>query len=177
MKEYITLVDENDYVIGKEEKLKAHEKGNRHRAFSILIINDHQQMLVHKRESSKYHSGGLWTNACCSHPKHEEDLLEATHRRLKEEMGFDCSLKELFAFKYYHTFESGLIENEYDHVFLGIYNKEQIDPDPTEVEDYAWVDYNQLVKNVKSNKNQYTVWFQKIIEKIEKDQIDIFEVY
>lgn len=177
MKEYITLVDENDQVLGKEEKLTAHKNGKQHRAFSVLIINDKHQMLIHKRESNKYHSGGLWTNACCSHPRYSEDLLEAAHRRLKEEMGFDCILKELFSFKYYHAFESGLIENEYDHVYLGIYNDEIIKPDPIEVEDYHWIDCDLLLKNMKENKEQYTVWFQKIIEQIQKENINIFEVY
>lgn len=177
MKEYITLVDGNDQVIGKEEKLTAHKEGKQHRAFSILIINDKKQMLIHKRESNKYHSGGLWTNACCSHPRYNEDLLEAAHRRLVEEMGFDCHLKPLFSFKYCHTFDSGLIENEYDHVFLGVYNEETIEPNPNEVEDYQWIDYELLLKNIESNKDQYTVWFKKIIKKIETDQIDIFEVY
>lgn len=177
MKEYITLVDANDQVLGKEEKLTAHKEGKQHRAFSILIINDKKQILIHKRESNKYHSGGLWTNACCSHPRYNEDLLEAAHRRLKEEMGFDCPLKELFSFKYYHAFESGLIENEYDHVFIGLYNVEVIQPNPIEVEDYQWVDYMSLLENMEANKELYTVWFQKIIEKIKTDQINIFEVY
>lgn len=177
MKEYITLVNADDQVLGKEEKLKAHKEGKQHRAFSILIINDKKEMLIHKRESNKYHSGGLWTNACCSHPRYNEDLLEATHRRLIEEMGFDCPLKELFSFKYYHAFETGLIENEYDHVFLGLYNKEVIQPNPIEVEDYQWIDFEVLLKDMKANKEKYTVWFQKIIKKIQRDQIDIFEVF
>lgn len=176
MKEYITLVDGKDQVIGKEEKLAAHVQGKQHRAFSILIMNEKHQMLIHKRESNKYHSGGLWTNACCSHPRYKEGLLEAAHRRLKQEMGFDLTLKELFSFKYKHLFESGLIENEYDHVFLGLYNGETIDPDPIEVEDFHWIDYDLLLKNIKENPNQYTVWFQKILEKIKTDNIDLFQV-
>jgi len=177
MKEYITLVDEADNVLGKEEKMTAHKEGKQHRAFSILIINDKNQMLIHKRESGKYHSGGLWTNACCSHPRYGEGLLEGARRRLKEEMGFSCTLKKLFAFKYKHVFESGLIENEYDHVFLGLFNDQTIKPDPNEVEDYHWIDYDLILKNIKENKEQYTVWFQKIIKKIESDKFNIFEVY
>src|SRR6056297_441555 len=177
IKEYITLVNEKDQVLGKEEKLTAHKEGKQHRAFSILIINDKNQMLIHKRESSKYHSGGLWTNACCSHPAYNEDLLEAAHRRLVEEMGFDCFLIELFSFKYYHAFESGLIENEYDHVFLGLYNKETIEPNPNEVEAYQWIDFKLLLEDMLVNKEAYTVWFQKIIKKLKTDKIDIFEVY
>lgn len=177
MREYITLVNEDDQVLGKEEKLKAHQEGKQHRAFSILIINDKNEMLIHKRERNKYHSGGLWTNACCSHPRYNEDLLEAAHRRLIEEMGFDCPLKEIFSFKYCHTFETGLIENEYDHVFLGVYNEKLVQPNPIEVEDYRWIDFKSLLKDIKINKEGYTVWFQKIVEKIKTDQIDIFEVY
>ncbi len=177
MKEYITLVDENDNVLGKEEKLTAHKKGKQHRAFSVLIINDNHQMLIHKRESNKYHSGGLWTNACCSHPRYEEDLLRGVHRRLKEEMGFDCTLNKMFSFKYCHTFKSGLVENEYDHVFLGVYNEKTIKPDPIEVEDFQWIDYNLLLKDMKESPKKYTVWFRKIIGKINTDSIDIFEGY
>ena len=177
IKEYITLVNENDQVLGKEEKLTVHKEGKQHRAFSILIINDNKQMLIHKRESNKYHSGGLWTNACCSHPAFNEDLLEAAQRRLKEEMGFDCPLTELFSFKYYHAFDSGLIENEYDHVFLGVYNERDIQPNPVEVEDYKWVDYELLLKDIVNDKDAYTVWFQKIVNKLKANTIDIFEVY
>lgn len=176
MKEYITLVDENDHVLGKEEKLLAHKTGKRHRAFSILIINDKKQMLIHKRESSKYHSGGLWTNACCSHPRYEEKLIEAAHRRLQEEMGFDCPLKELFSFKYRYAFDDGLVENEYDHVFLGVYNSDLINPDPNEVESYKWVDYNYLLEEINSYEEKYTVWFKKIIKLLVDDKINIFEV-
>lgn len=177
MNEYITLVNEDDQVIGKEEKLQAHREGKQHRAFSILIINDKREMLIHKREGSKYHSGGLWTNACCSHPRYNEDLLEAAHRRLTEEMGFDCPLKEIFSFKYYHAFQTGLIENEYDHVFIGVYNENLIKPDPIEVEEYQWIDYEILLKDIERNKDHYTIWFQKIIEKIQIEQLNIFEVY
>jgi isopentenyl-diphosphate delta-isomerase len=177
IEEYITLVNEDDQVLGKEEKLTAHIEGKQHRAFSILIVNDNKEMLIHKRESSKYHSGGLWTNACCSHPAFNEELLEAAHRRLTEEMGFDCPLTEVFSFKYYHAFDNGLIENEYDHVFVGLYNEEEIQPNPVEVEDYQWVDYELLLEDMAENKNAYTVWFQKIINKLKTNEINIFEVY
>src|SRR3990172_8069436 len=100
MQECVILVDQNDHEIGTEEKLKAHQQGLLHRAFSIFIFNTKHEMLIHKRASQKYHSGGLWTNACCSHPRPGESLDHATHRRLQEEMGMDCALKPIFTFIY-----------------------------------------------------------------------------
>jgi len=177
MRNFIILVDDNDKVVGKEDKLLTHKNGLQHRAFSVLIINDKNQMLIHKRNSAKYHSGSLWTNACCSHPVHEEDLIEAAHRRLKEEMGFNCPLKEVFSFKYYYKFDNGLVENEYDHVFVGLYNSNLVHPDPTEVESYKWIDYDLLLEDVENNNEEYTVWFKKIIKRLVQDKIDIFEVF
>ncbi len=124
--EEVILVDENDNELGKEEKLKAHKEGKLHRCFSILIFNSKEELLIQKRAKNKYHSGGLWANTCCSHPKPGEDTEIAAHRRLKEEFGFDCELKQLFNFTYKKTFDNGLTENEFDHVFIGITNSEPI---------------------------------------------------
>src|SRR4030042_2763439 len=117
--EKIILVDENDREIGTEEKLKTHEQGKLHRAFSIFVFNSKGELLLQRRAKGKYHSGGLWTNTCCSHPREGEKLEEAVHRRLKQEMGLDCPLKEAFSFIYKVRFENGLFEHELDHVFIG----------------------------------------------------------
>lgn len=176
MLEYITLVNEKDEITGKMEKMEAHEKGKLHRAFSILIVNDKNEMLIHKRNSAKYHSGGLWTNACCSHPRYNENLLDAIHRRLKEEMGFDCELSKSFKFIYKKEFDNGLTEYEYDNVFIGKYNLNDIKPDEVEVEDYKWIGYDELLEDIKENSNLYTAWFKIIMDEITKREIDIFDV-
>lgn len=119
MKEYIIAVDELDKEVGKIEKMEAHHKGVLHRAFSILVFNSKNQLLLQKRNIKKYHSPGLWTNTCCSHPRYGEKLEEAIYRRLKEEMGFTCELKEIFSFIYKVELEKDLFENEFDHVFIG----------------------------------------------------------
>ncbi|MFA8449345.1 MAG: isopentenyl-diphosphate Delta-isomerase [Bacteroidales bacterium] len=158
-KEFVVLVDEKDNDVGVMEKMEAHRKGVLHRAFSIFIFDDNHQMMIHKRALSKYHSPGLWTNACCSHPRKGESLAQATHRRLGEEMGFDCVLKEDFAFKYKADVGQGLIEHEYDHVFIGYFDgKPNINPD--EVDSYAWVKIPELIKDIHDFPKKYTPWFK-----------------
>jgi isopentenyl-diphosphate delta-isomerase len=174
--EYINLVNEKDEIIGKIEKMKAHVDGKLHRAFSIIVVNDNNEMLIHKRNTSKYHSGGLWTNTCCSHPRYNEKLSTSIHRRLKEEMGFDCGLKEIFEFHYIKEFDYGLTENEYDHVFIGRYNVSDIYPDKDEVADYKWISSENLFDDINKNSDKYTVWFKLIMEEIENRKINIFEV-
>lgn len=117
MPEMLILVDKNDNQIGTEEKIKTHEEGKLHRAFSVFIFNPKGEMLLQKRAKIKYHSGGLWTNACCSHPRVGEILEEAAHRRLREEMGFDCELKKESSFIYNAKLDRGLTEHEFDYVF------------------------------------------------------------
>ena len=130
---HIVLVNERDEPLATMEKMEAHQKGLLHRAFSVFVMNSNKEMLLQQRARTKYHSGGLWTNACCSHPMPGEDVEQAAHRRLQEEMGFNCPLNKLFTFTYYTSFDNGLIENEYDHVFLGVYdgavapNAEEVD--------------------------------------------------
>lgn len=167
MKEFVILVDEQDNEIGTMEKMEAHLKGALHRAFSIFIFNDNKEMLIHQRAFSKYHSGGLWSNACCSHPRPGESLEEATQRRLVEEMGFDCELEEKFAFRYRAELDKDLIENEYDHVFFGTYNKDP-QPDSEEVADFKWVAMDILLKDIKENREKYSYWFIVAMEKIEE---------
>ena len=117
--EEVILVDEHDREIGSGEKLQIHQEGKLHRAFSVLVFNWKQELLLQKRKETKYHSGGLWTNTCCSHPRPGELTLEAAQRRLHEEMGLTCPLREVGNFIYRAEFENGLIEHEYDHVLAG----------------------------------------------------------
>jgi len=171
-KQLVVLVDENDKEIGVEEKIKAHREGRLHRAFSIFIFNSKGEMLLQQRARHKYHCGGLWTNACCSHPRPGESLNDAVHRRLKEEMGFDCELKEIFSFIYYVEFDNGLKEHEFDHVFIGLFDGE-VKPNPDEVQDFKWVKIEELVKDIASNPDKYTYWFKlalpRVLEIAEKE--------
>jgi isopentenyl-diphosphate Delta-isomerase len=154
----VVLVDENDQEIGTMEKMQAHEKGLLHRAFSVFIINNKKEMLLQKRASSKYHSPGLWTNACCSHPGPNQSTLAAANIRLREEMGFDCPLIEIGSFTYRTEFDNGLIEFEFDHVLLGTYNSE-VNPNPTEVDEYKWLSFAEIDSLLKTNNLDFTYWF------------------
>lgn len=160
MEEKIILVDNKDNEIGTMGKMEAHIKGILHRAFSIFIFNSKNEMLIHQRALSKYHSGGLWTNTCCSHPRFRETLEEASHRRLKEEMGFDCELKEVTSFLYFAKLDKGLIEHEYDHIFVGHFDGIP-EPDEAEVEAYKWISIEDLKKSLEEKPELYTYWFTK----------------
>ncbi len=157
--ENVILVDEKDNQVGLMPKLEAHQKGLLHRAFSVFIFNSDYKLLLQKRASSKYHSGGLWTNTCCSHPRDGEDIIDAANRRLNEEMGIKTSLRKVFDFIYTAELDNNLIENEFDHVFYGVYD---IDPiiNKDEAEDFKWVDMEKLKNDIENNKDQYTVWFK-----------------
>ncbi|HLV42705.1 MAG TPA: isopentenyl-diphosphate Delta-isomerase [Brumimicrobium sp.] len=159
----VVLVDKNDQVLGTMEKLKAHEEGRLHRAFSVLIFNDKNEMLIHQRAHDKYHCGGMWTNACCSHPRLDETPKEAALRRMHEEMGFTTEIDYVGKFIYRTEFENGLIENELDHVFVGKFNGEPL-PNPEEVADYKYIEIEQLKADIKVAPEKYTVWFKKIVE-------------
>jgi isopentenyl-diphosphate delta-isomerase len=163
----VILVDKNDQEIGSEEKLKAHQEGKLHRAFSIFIFNSKGEWLLQKRARAKYHSGGQWTNACCSHPRPGETILQAAHRRLKEEMGFDTELKEIFSFVYKVKFKNGLWEHEFDHVLIGDFDGRP-KPSPEEAEDWRWLNLAQLKRKVRKNPGQYTYWFRQVLEKVAK---------
>src|SRR6186713_1579239 len=118
----VILVSEHDDMVGIMDKMEAHKQGLLHRAFSVFIFNSKGEMLLQQRAFNKYHSGGLWTNACCGHPSPGEQTVAAARRRLMEEMGFTTGLEELFDFTYQHAFENGLTEHEYDHVFAGTWD-------------------------------------------------------
>jgi isopentenyl-diphosphate delta-isomerase len=155
----VILVDENDNQVGLMPKLEAHQKGLLHRAFSVFIFNKDYKLLLQKRALSKYHSGGLWTNTCCSHPREDEDILDAANRRLFEEMGIKTSLRKVYDFIYKAELDNNLIENEFDHVFYGVY-----DGNPTlnlnEASDFKWIDMHSLNLDIKDNPQDYTVWFK-----------------
>ena len=157
--ENVILVDEKDNQVGLMPKLEAHQKGLLHRAFSVFIFNSDYKLLLQKRASSKYHSGGLWTNTCCSHPRDGEDIIDAANRRLNEEMGIKTSLRKVFDFIYTAELDNNLIENEFDHVLYGVYD---IDPilNKEEAEDFKWIDMETLKNDIENNKDQYTVWFK-----------------
>jgi len=165
MSEDVIIVDENDNEVGVKEKMEAHREGRLHRAFSIFIFNSKGELLIQKRSRSKYHSGGLWSNTCCSHPKPGESIGDAAHRRLREEMGFDCDLKEVFHFIYRANLNNELTEYELDHVFIGRYDGE-VNPNPSEVEDWKWVNINDLKKDMEQNPNKYTVWFKIALDRV-----------
>ncbi|RYM33901.1 isopentenyl-diphosphate Delta-isomerase [Brumimicrobium glaciale] len=158
----VVLVDENDHVLGTMEKLQAHQEGRLHRAFSVIIFNDNDEMLIHKRASDKYHCGGLWTNACCSHPRLNEAVKDAALRRMQEEMGFTTSIEYIGQFIYKTEFENGLIEHELDHLFMGKFNGEP-KPNPEEVEDFKYIGIDELKLDIEKSPQNYTVWFKKIV--------------
>ncbi|MEM3586652.1 MAG: isopentenyl-diphosphate Delta-isomerase [Candidatus Jordarchaeaceae archaeon] len=163
--EMVILVDEHDREIGVDEKMKTHKDGKLHRAFSIFIFNSRGEMLLQKRAKNKYHSGGLWSNACCSHPRPGEDIKQAAHRRLIEEMGFDCDLKEAFDFIYKANLDHNLTEYEFDHVFIGKYDG-KIKMNPNEVEDFKWISIDDLKESVDKHPEKYTVWFRCALNEV-----------
>jgi isopentenyl-diphosphate Delta-isomerase len=163
----VVLVNEKDEVIGQAEKLKAHQEGLLHRAISILVFNSAGKLLLQQRALEKYHSGGLWTNTCCSHPAPDESLEQAVHRRLQFEMGFDCVLNHHFSFLYRASFENGLIEHEFDHVFVGQYDAPP-QPNPEEVADFAWVTLPELYADMAQRPDRYTPWFHLIMVEWQK---------
>jgi isopentenyl-diphosphate delta-isomerase len=171
--EEIVLVDASDNTVGFETKLGAHENGGKlHRAFSIFVFNDRGKMLLQRRAEAKYHFGGLWTNACCGHPKRGERLQDAAGVRLRQEFGFRTGLEEIFSFIYRATdAKSGMTEYEFDHVFYGEFNG-QPSPNPDEIDDWKWVDLTELLVDLESNPQDYTPWFEvatpQVIENVPK---------
>ena len=161
--EKVILVDKNDNQVGLMPKLEAHEKGVLHRAFSIFIFNSKYELLLQKRASSKYHSGGLWTNTCCSHPREGEDILDAANRRLDEEMGITTSLRKVYDFIYKAELDNQLTEHEFDHVFYGVFDNDPI-LNKDEAENFKWVDMESLNNDIIKNEDNYTVWFKIAFE-------------
>jgi isopentenyl-diphosphate Delta-isomerase len=165
IEDQVILVDQSDRQIGTSAKMAAHYQGLLHRAFSIFVINQDQQILLQKRAVQKYHSGGLWTNTCCSHPRPGETTIAAANRRLQEEMGFSCELTEIFSFTYSTQLDQGLSEHEYDHVFLGSYDQAPI-LNPAEAEDWRWIAIAELQSDIEINPDQYTFWLKNCIARV-----------
>ncbi len=162
----VVLVDENDRQIGLENKLAAHQNGAKlHRAFSVFVFNSRGETMLQQRAMGKYHTPGKWTNACCSHPYPKEGVLEAAHRRLKDEMGFDCEMNEAFSFVYKADVGNGLTEHEYDHVIFGRYDGEP-SLNKEEAMAYRWVSLPKLKKEIQENPGSFTPWLRIAIDKV-----------
>ncbi len=164
-KSHVILVDEIDNQIGVMEKIEAHQKALLHRAVSVFIFNSGGEWILQRRALGKYHSNGLWTNTCCSHPYPGESSLEAAKRRLMEEMGMKCDLKEIFTFTYKASLDNELTEYELDHVFIGISDDL---PQINEEEVWEWkaVSKSNLYMDLNINSHMYTVWFRKLYESV-----------
>ena len=160
--EKVILVDKLDNPIGEMEKQEAHVKGLLHRAFSIFIFNDKEEILLHQRAHHKYHSGGLWTNTCCSHPRPGEHTHDAANRRLVEEMGMVCTLKEQFSFIYKAKLDNDLFEHELDHVFIG-HSNDTPHLNTDEAVAFKWISLMELKKDIQNSPEKYTVWFKIMI--------------
>jgi len=160
--EQVILVDENDNAIGTMEKMEAHRKGLLHRAFSILVFNSKGQLLLQKRSWKKYHSGGLWTNTCCSHPRPDEDIGKAVRRKLKQEMGIDVTPRFSHKFVYRIDLGNDLTEHEYDHVYIGRYDGEPL-INHDEVDEWRFEDLSRLRDDIEKSPQDFTYWFKLII--------------
>lgn len=163
VEEKVILVDTNDNPIGLMNKLEAHEKALLHRAFSVFILNDKNELMLQQRAHHKYHSPLLWTNTCCSHQRENETNIQAGTRRLREEMGFETELKEMFHFIYKAPFDNGLTEHELDHVMIGYYNDIPV-INKEEVESWKWMKIEEVKNDMLVNPDFYTVWFKIIFE-------------
>ena len=163
----VILVNEQDEQVGAMEKMEAHKKALLHRAFSVFIFNSKGEMLLQQRAKNKYHSRGLWTNACCSHPAPGEDTQNAALRRLNEELGFSTRLEKIFDFTYKSEFENGLTEFEFDHVFTGIHD-EAVHPNKEEVSDYCFKNLDEIQSTLESHPKKYTTWFHIAFPRVKK---------
>src|SRR5258708_5255087 len=172
MQELVVLVDSDDRSLGVRGKLEVHSEGNLHRAHSVFIFDSTGRMLLQRRASNKYHSGGLWSNACCGHPRPGESVESAASRRLMEEMGVDCELRKLFEFVYRVDFSNGLTEHEYDQVLVGIFDGEPI-LNSEEVEETRWIEPDALRQEIDSHSEQYTYWFKASVDKVFRHLKDV----
>jgi isopentenyl-diphosphate delta-isomerase len=163
--EQVILVDIYDNPLGTMEKMEAHIKAVLHRAFSAFVFNDRGELMLQQRAMHKYHSPGLWANTCCSHPRAGEDVIQAAHRRMVEEMGFDCELTKLFDFVYKAALEHGLSEHEFDHVLVGTYNGEPV-INEEEVAAWRWRSMDDIAADLKLIPHEYTIWFRIAFERV-----------
>ena len=165
--EHVILVNERDEQLGLMPKMEAHEKALLHRAFSVFIFNDKNELMLQQRAAHKYHSPLLWTNTCCSHQRDGESNIEAGKRRLQEEMGFVCELEEVTSFLYKAPFDNGLTEHELDHIMIGYYSTDPV-VNKEEVADFKWMPLAGVKSDMTLNPELYTVWFKIIFEKYER---------
>ena len=165
--EKVILVNEHDDMTGIMDKMEAHKRGLLHRAFSIFIFNSKGEMLLQQRALNKYHSAGLWTNACCSHPMPGEKTKDAAQRRLMEELGFETPIEKIFDFTYKAEFENGLTEYEFDHVFAGEYGGD-LNIDPSEVKDFTYKEIPEIKSMLQDHPQKFTAWFHIVFPKIEE---------
>ena len=168
MEERLILVNERDEELGQAEKLQVHREGRLHRAFSIFIFDRGGRLLLQRRASSKYHSGGLWSNTCCGHPRPGESTEAAAHRRLREEMNFDCPLRHRSSFIYRAELDHDLIEWELDHLFVGVYDEDP-EPDEAEVEGWQWVGMSELKARMEERPGDFTYWFRVALGELGAD--------
>ncbi|HEV2862406.1 MAG TPA: isopentenyl-diphosphate Delta-isomerase [Pyrinomonadaceae bacterium] len=161
--EQVILVDERDRELGAAEKLSAHRSGSLHRAFSVFVFDGRGRLLLQRRAGGKYHSGGLWSNTACGHPRPGEATDAAARRRLREEMGIECELREAFEFVYRAELGGALVEHEYDHVFVGLSEGEPA-PDPSEVGAWRWVSMEELRGDLREAPDSYSTWLRLAVE-------------
>ena len=162
----VVLVNEEDQVVGTAEKLRAHTEGWLHRAFSVFIFDPEGRLLLQQRTGEKYHSGGLWSNTCCSHPQPGEPPLDAAHRRLPEEMGFEAPLTPAFEETYRLPVGEDLVEHEHNHVFVGTVYAPEVQPCENEVSSWQWVTPEALRDDVATQPHRYTSWFRLLLEPV-----------
>lgn len=167
-------VDENDTIIGYVPKLKAHQEGLLHRAVSVLVFNENGDWLLQRRANEKYHSGGLWSNTCCSHPYPDEEVLDASHRRLMEEMGLKCILNKAYSFTYRAELDNNLTEYEIDHLFIGITNELPL-VNMDEVSEFKYLSGEDLQNDIEKNPQHYTEWFKLIFNEVHNVKVLDFE--
>ena len=163
----IILVNEHDDMVGVMDKMEAHRQGLLHRAFSVFIFNSKGEMLLQQRALSKYHSGGLWTNACCSHPLPGEKTLDAAQRRLMEELGFETPIEKIFDFTYRAEFDNGFTEHEFDHVYAGEYEG-KLNVNPDEVSDFCYKEIGEIKNMLQTYPQKFTAWFHLAFPTVEE---------
>ncbi len=168
----VILVDNYNNELGYAGKMEAHKKALLHRAISVFVFNSNGDWLIQQRAADKYHSGGLWTNTCCSHPTPGESVLDAAKRRLMEEIGIHCDLKELFTFIYKEQLDNGLTEHELDHVFFGISDMEPV-INSKEVMNYNYMKFSDLANDISRYPEKYTVWFRKVFKRVNESIMNI----
>lgn len=161
------LVDALDREIGTEAKLEAHRSGKLHRAFSVFLFDGGGRLLLQRRALTKYHSAGLWANACCSHPRPGEPVIDAARRRLREELGVACALESALAFVYRAPLDNGLVEHEYDHVLVGRFDGTPV-PDPNEVAEWRWAAPAELLTDLHEHRERYAAWFPLAFERLQR---------